>query len=78
MTATNGGDNGTQQPRGTRGKAHKAANAGISIAYGVLWTLVALIGVAGIFIAQTRWYGVILAVGAGWFAWRNFSRMLSP
>lgn len=78
MTATNREDNGTQQPRDTRSKGHKAADAGLSIAYGVLWTLVALIGVAGIFIAQVRWYGVILAVGAGWFAWRNFSRMLSP
>jgi hypothetical protein len=78
MTGTNRGDNGAQQPRDTRSKADKAFNAGLSIAYGVLWTLVALLGVAGIFIAQVRWYGVILAVSAGWFAWRNFSRMLSP
>jgi hypothetical protein len=78
MTDTNRGDNGTQQPRETGTKTDKAFNAGLSIAYGVLWTLVALIGVAGIFIAQVRWYGVALAVGAGWLAWRNFSRILSP
>jgi hypothetical protein len=53
-------------------------DAVLSSGYGLLWLVVVIIGVVGLFLPGGFWYGLgVIAIG-GYFAYRNFSTMFRP
>jgi hypothetical protein len=65
-----------QRPADGTSTAGKVFDATTSVIYGLLWLVVTIIGVVGIFLPHTLWYGLAAAAIGGFYAWRNFSRAL--
>jgi hypothetical protein len=66
------------ESKDSRSTASKMFDAVLSSGYGLLWLVVVIIGVVGLFLPGGFWYGLgVIAIG-GYFAYRNFSTMFRP
>lgn len=59
-----------QREPGKTGPVGRTVNVGIDIGYIVMWAVITIIGIAGLFTPVRLWSLLVIA-GGGWYLYRN-------